>query len=135
VGYYELHVLGVEKGRADTLKRVCARAARLEAAADLPRPALRTHLEAIPGIGPWTSAEVARLVVGDADAVSVGDFHLKHVVAFALNGEPRGTDEGMLELLAPFAGHRGRVCLLLESAGIHAPRRGPRRAIAPMARR
>jgi hypothetical protein len=32
----------------------------------------------------------------------------------------------MLELLAPFAGHRGRVCTLLEAAGLTAPRFGPR---------
>jgi hypothetical protein len=34
----------------------------------------------------------------------------------------------MLELLAPFAGHRARVIRLIEAAGIHAPRRGPRMA-------
>jgi hypothetical protein len=36
----------------------------------------------------------------------------------------------MLELLAPFAGHRARVVRLIEVAGIHAPRRGPRMAPA-----
>src|SRR4029453_406544 len=46
---------------------------------------------------------------GDPDAVPVGDFHLPHLVAGALAGEPRGTDERMLEPLAPFAGHRRRV--------------------------
>ena len=51
------------------------------------------------------------MVVGDADAVSVGDFHLKHLVAWALASEPRGTDDRMLELLEPYAGHRGRVCI------------------------
>ena len=64
LGYYDLHVIGVEKKRADALKRVCAHAARLEAAGTLPAPELRARLEAIPGIGPWTSAEVARVVVG-----------------------------------------------------------------------
>ena len=83
----------------------------------------------------WTSAEVARVAVGDADAVSVGDFHLKHLIAHALAGEPRGTDEHMLELLEPFAGHRGRVCVLIESAGITAPRYGPRARIEPLAQR
>lgn len=135
LGYYELHVVGVEKRRADALKRVCAHAGRLEACASLPGPALRAHLESVPGIGPWTSAEVARVVVGDADAVSVGDFHLKHLVSHVLGGEPRGTDERMLELLEPFSGHRGRVCLLIESAGISPPRYGPRQPIQSLTHR
>jgi 3-methyladenine DNA glycosylase/8-oxoguanine DNA glycosylase len=135
LGYYELHVVGVEKRRADALKRVAAHASRLEQLASLPGPALRAGLEAISGVGPWTSAEVARVTAGDADAVSVGDFHLKNLVAFALAGEPRGTDERMLELLEPFAGHRGRVCLLLEASGITAPKYGPRQRIQPLARR
>jgi hypothetical protein len=43
-----------------------------------------------------------------------------------LAGEPRGTDDRMLELLAPYEGHRGRVQLLLEASGVTAPRYGPR---------
>ena len=66
------------------------------------------------------------LVLGDADAVSVGDYHLPHTVSWALAGEARGSDERMLELLEPYRGHRGRVIRLLEAAGIAAPRRGPR---------
>ena len=81
LGYYDLHVIGVEKKRADALKRVCAHAHRLEEAGFLPPPELGSRLETIPGVGVWTSAEVARVALGDADAVSVGDFHLKHLVA------------------------------------------------------
>ena len=135
LGYYELHVIGVERKRADALQRVCAYAGRLEPLGRGPADALRTRLEAIPGVGPWTSAEVARVVLGDADAVSVGDFHLKNVVAWALAGEPRGTDDRMLELLEPYRGHRGRVCVLLESAGLLAPKRGPRQRIEAVAER
>jgi 3-methyladenine DNA glycosylase/8-oxoguanine DNA glycosylase len=135
LAYYDLHVIGVEKKRADALKRVCAHAASLEAAAAGGSAALRGRLEAIPGVGVWTSAEVARIALGDADAVSVGDFHLKNLVAVALADEPRGTDERMLELLEPYAGHRGRVCTLIESAGITAPKYGPRRRIEPIAER
>jgi hypothetical protein len=54
---------------------------------------------------------------------------MKNFVSWALAGEPRGTDERMLELLAPYAGHRGRVCIMIESAGIGAPRYGPRAPI------
>jgi 3-methyladenine DNA glycosylase/8-oxoguanine DNA glycosylase len=133
--YYDLHVIGVEKKRADTLQRACAHAKGLEAAGERGTATLRDRLLAIPGIGVWTVAEVTRLAHGDADAVSVGDYHLKHLVSWALAGEPRGTDDRMLELLEPFVGHRGRVCVLLESSGISAPRYGPKAAIQPIALR
>jgi 3-methyladenine DNA glycosylase/8-oxoguanine DNA glycosylase len=135
LGYYDLHVIGVEKRRADTLKRATAHGARLEAAGEHGTGTLRDRLLAIPGIGQWTVAETTRLAHGDADAVSVGDFHLKNLVSWALAGEARGTDDRMLELLEPFAGHRGRVCLLIETSGISAPRYGPRQPIQPIARR
>jgi 3-methyladenine DNA glycosylase/8-oxoguanine DNA glycosylase len=135
LGYYELHVIGVEKKRADALKRAAAHAARIEEAGSRTPADLRARLEAIPGIGLWTSAEVARIALGDADAVSVGDFNLKHIVTHALTGEPRGTDARMLELLEPFTGHRGRVCLLIESSGLSAPRVGPKARVQPIARR
>jgi 3-methyladenine DNA glycosylase/8-oxoguanine DNA glycosylase len=133
--YYDLHVIGVEKKRADTLQRACAHANRLEAAGERGTATLRDRLLALPGIGLWTVAEVARLAHGDADAVSVGDFHLKHLVSWALAGEPRGSDDRMLELLEPFAGHRGRVCLLMETSGISVPRDGPKAVIEPIALR
>ena len=64
--------------------------------------------------------------LGDPDAVSVGDFHLPNLVAFALAGEPRADDARMLELLEPWRGERARVVRLLELSGIRAPRYGPR---------
>jgi 3-methyladenine DNA glycosylase/8-oxoguanine DNA glycosylase len=72
------------------------------------------RLRRMPGVGVWTSAET-RLYVGDADAISYGDYHLPHVVGWAI-GDRTETDEAMAELLAPFAPHRGRVIKLLESA-------------------
>ena len=84
------------------------------------------RLRAIPGIGPWTAAEVGIRAFGDPDAVSVGDFHLPNIVAWALAGEPRGTDERMLELLEPYRGQRGRVLRLLELSGGGPGRRAPR---------
>ena len=95
---------------------------------------LATALRALPGIGPWTAAEVTLRALGDPDAVSVGDFHLAHVVGYALGGREGGTDEEMLELLAPWAGHRARVVKLLERAGVGPPRRGPRVAPRDLAR-
>ena len=69
---------------------------------------------------------MAAVAFGDPDAVSVGDYWLKHWVCHTLAGEPRGTDERMLELLAPWPGQRGRVCRLVMSAGARLPRYGPR---------
>jgi 3-methyladenine DNA glycosylase/8-oxoguanine DNA glycosylase len=124
--YWTYHRFGVERRRADLIRLVASRAKRLEEAAAMEPEAARTRLRALPGIGPWTAAEVTALVLGDADAVSVGDYHIPHAVSWALAGEPRGSDERMLQLLEPYRGHRGRVIRLLEAAGISAPRRGPR---------
>jgi 3-methyladenine DNA glycosylase/8-oxoguanine DNA glycosylase len=124
--YYTFHPLGVERRRADLIRLVAARAARFEAMADLPLPEAYARLTAVPGIGPWTAAEVAVRALGDVDAVSVGDFHLPNLVAFALAGEPRASDARMLELLEPYHGHRAIVIRLLELSGIRAPRYGPR---------
>jgi 3-methyladenine DNA glycosylase/8-oxoguanine DNA glycosylase len=83
----------------------------------------------MPGIGPWTAAEVAVRALGDPDAVSVGDFNLPNLVAFALAGEVRGSDARMLELLEPYRGQRARVIRLLELSGLRAPRFGPRLSV------
>jgi 3-methyladenine DNA glycosylase/8-oxoguanine DNA glycosylase len=124
--YYAFHPLGVERRRAELIRKVAARAAWFEAIVDLPLDAAYARLTAVSGIGPWTAAEVGLRALGDPDAVSVGDFNLPNLVAFALAGEPRGTDARMLELLEPYRGQRARVIRLLELSGIRAPRYGPR---------
>ncbi|GAA2606232.1 DNA-3-methyladenine glycosylase family protein [Paractinoplanes durhamensis] len=130
--YWAFHPLGVEQRRTQALLRAAQVAARLEASADATDATRK--LTALPGIGAWTAAEVTRVAFGDPDAVSVGDYHVPNTVAFGLAGEPRGTDERMLELLEPFRGHRGRVCDLLAHGGIRAPRYGPRMPIRSFAR-
>jgi len=127
--YWEFHPLGVERKRAAAIRLAASRAARLDALSALPPAEARRRMQSVPGIGPWTAAEVALVALGDPDAVPVGDFHLPHLVSNALAGEPRGSDERMLELLAPFAGHRGRVLRLLSRSGLWSPRRGPRMAV------
>lgn len=77
------------------------------------------------GVGIWTSAETRIRAFGDPDAVSVGDYHLAHQVGFALTGH-RTDDDGMLELLEPFVGHRQRVIRLIYAGSGLEPRRGPR---------
>ena len=129
--YYAYHPFGIERRRADLIRRVASRAAWFEAIVDLPLPDAYARLTAVPGIGPWTAAEVGVRALGDPDAVSVGDFHLPSLVSYALAGEPHGDDARMLELLEPFRGQRARVVRLLELSGVrparHAPRLSPRR--------
>jgi 3-methyladenine DNA glycosylase/8-oxoguanine DNA glycosylase len=132
--YPTFHTYGVERGRAETVRRAAAHASRLEEAVTMPPAAARQRLRALPGMGVWTAAEVALVALGDPDAVSVGDYHLPHMVSWALAGEARGSDERMLELLEPYRGHRARVIRLLEAGGIGAPRRGPRLALRDVAR-
>ncbi len=137
--YYVFHPLGVEQRRADVIRRLAREAPRLEALADL--PGMRSEagamaaaaLQRYAGIGPWTAAEVTLRALGDPDAVSIGDFHLPNLVSFALAGDPRGTDERMLELLEPWRGQRARIIRLLELSGKSAPRYGPR--FSPIDRR
>ena len=124
--YHAYHPIGLERRRADVIRRAASRAAWLEAAATAEETARR--LTSLPGIGQWTAAEVMRSSFGDADAVSVGDFHLPNTVAWALAGEPRADDARMLELLEPYRGQRARVQRLLEVGRIVAPRYGPRTA-------
>jgi 3-methyladenine DNA glycosylase/8-oxoguanine DNA glycosylase len=125
---YAYHPLGIEERRAMTLRRVGSRAAWLERATELPAADAQARLRSISGVGSWTAAEVALRALGDPDAVSVGDFHLPHLVAWALAREPRATDQRMLELLEPFRGQRGRVIRWLEASGLTPPRFGPRQA-------
>ena len=124
--YHAFHPFGLERRRAEVLRNLCANAPTIERFASLTPELARDRLTTYPGVGVWTAAEVSRLALGDADAVSVGDYHLPHLVSWALAGQPRGTDQRMLELLEPYRGHRGRVQRLLEAGGIDAPRYGPR---------
>ena len=127
--YEAYHPFGIEARRADFIRTACSYATRLEEIIDMPRDEGRARLRALPGIGPWTVAEVERLALGDADAVRPNDFHLPHTVAWVLAGERRATDERMMELLEPYRGHRARAALLIELSGNTPPRRAPRRRV------
>ena len=118
------HRAGVEGVRARTIMGAARVASRLEQLVDTDPAQADRRLRSMPGIGPWTSAEIRQRAAGDADAVSVGDYHLPTMVGWTLAG--RVTDDaGMLELLAPYAGHRYRVTRLIELGGSGPPRRGP----------
>ena len=131
--YWVFHRFGVERKRADVIRAVAARADRLEECVDLSPSEAYARMMTFSGVGPWTAAEVGARALGDPDAVSVGDFHLPHLVAWSLAGEQRATDERMLELLEPYRGERGRVIRLIEVGGARRPRRAPRQRIRSIA--
>jgi 3-methyladenine DNA glycosylase/8-oxoguanine DNA glycosylase len=124
---WEWHRAGVEGVRARTVIGAAQVAGRLEEIAAMTPAEADRRLCSLPGIGPWTSAETRQRACGDADAVSVGDAHLPGAVGWALAGR-KTDDAGMLELLAPYAGHRHRAARLVLLSGMRPPRRGPRNA-------
>jgi len=129
---WEWRRAGVDGKRSAAVLAAARVAARLEETVALSHAEAERRLRTVPGVGIWTAAEVRQRAHGDPDAVSVGDYHLAKQVGWAFAGEP-ADDERMLELLAPYAGHRYRVVRLIELAGIGPPRRGPRRAPHPLA--
>lgn len=119
--------LGISPQRADALARVFRVAESLDGLADQELRLARRRLVAIAGVGVWTAAETAQRALGDADAVSFGDYHVARTITWALTGGV-GDDEQMAELLRPYAPHRYRVQRLLELSGASRPRRGARMA-------
>ncbi len=122
---WDWHRAGVEGVRAQTIITAAAVAARLEQVLEEDPAEADRHLKSLPGIGIWTSAEIRQRAMGDPDAISVGDYHLPNAVGWTL-AQRTTDDDGMLELLAPYAGHRYRVTRLIELGGSRPPRRGPR---------
>lgn len=127
---WEWHRAGVGPERSATIMRAAVVAASLERTLDRGRggPAIEKALRSIPGVGVWTAAETMQRAHGDPDSPSVGDYHLPALVGWALAGSPVD-DDGMLELLAPWAGHRQRIMRLIESSGFQKPRFGPRMTV------
>ena len=119
--YHAFHRLGIDRSRAVRIARACRDIGHLQRAVELAPDQAQRAMTQVPGVGVWTAAHLQRVAAGDPDAVEVGDDGVKHHVAWNLAGEPRGSDERMLELLAPFAGHRGRVVRLILSAGQRPP--------------
>lgn len=121
--YFAFHRLGLERRRAELIRHCATLAPRLDR---LTPEEVGSVLRRVRGIGPWTVAEVVRVAYGDPDAISVGDYHIPSLVAWALAGERKADDARMLELLEPHRGQRGRVQRLLEVSGLGPPKRGPR---------
>ena len=122
------HRAGYDRARSDAIVQYARTAdpfERLASAGDV--APLARALASLPGVGPWTISETLQRFCGHPDAVSVGDYHLAHHVTYAFDGR-RGDDARMVELLAPYRGHRQRVVSLIKAAGISEPRRAARLA-------
>ncbi|HET7520290.1 MAG TPA: DNA-3-methyladenine glycosylase 2 family protein, partial [Candidatus Limnocylindria bacterium] len=63
--YFAFHRFGLERRRADVIRHAAELAPRLDGRE--PSDVARL-LQSVPGIGPWTVAEVMRVAFGDADA-------------------------------------------------------------------
>ncbi len=123
---WEFHRANVDPRRAQTVVTCARRAAALERLVSRPAAQAREALMSLPGVGEWTAAETAQRAFGDADAVSVGDYHIPKMIGWTLLGRPVD-DAVMLELLEPMRPHRHRVVRLLEASGLaYEPRRGAR---------
>ncbi|WP_441963173.1 DNA-3-methyladenine glycosylase family protein [Mycolicibacterium houstonense] len=123
---WEFHRANVDPGRARTIVGCAQRADSLER---LTADRAVTALRSLPGVGEWTAAETVQRAFGDADALSVGDYHLSTMVGRSLLGHPID-DAAMIELLEPLRPHRQRAVRLLEASGLaHNPRFGARQAI------
>jgi 3-methyladenine DNA glycosylase/8-oxoguanine DNA glycosylase len=127
---WDWHRAGVDPRRAQAARAALAVAGSLERTMDRAETldAAAGALRSIPGVGPWTVAETLQRSHAHPDLVSVGDYHLAHYVGEALIGR-RVDDDGMLELLEPWRGHRQRVVRLIVASGFRFERRGPRMAV------
>jgi 3-methyladenine DNA glycosylase/8-oxoguanine DNA glycosylase len=123
---WEFHRANVDPRRAQTVVSCARRAASLERLTSRPAEQARQALTSLQGVGEWTAAETAQRAFGDADALSVGDYHIPKMIGWTLLGHPVD-DAVMLELLEPMRPHRHRVVRLLEASGLaYEPRRGAR---------
>src|SRR3954468_4358902 len=83
---WEFHVANVDPGRARTIVVWAQRAYSLERLGTRTSEQARAAMMSLPGIGEWTAAETAQRAFGDADALSVGDYHLASMVGWGLLG-------------------------------------------------
>jgi len=131
---WEFHRANVDPGRARTLVGCARRAVSLERLAARPPAEAREALTSLPGVGVWTAAETAQRALGDADALSIGDYHVAKMIGWTLTGRPID-DATMVELLEPMRPHRYRVVRLLEVSGLaYEPRRGARLPVQRISR-
>lgn len=123
---WKFHRANVDGGRARTVIGCAQRAASLERLVTRPAAEAQAALMSLPGVGAWTAAETGQRAFGDADALSVGDYHVAKMIGWTLLGHPID-DDAMIDLLEPMRPHRHRVVRLLIESGLAVePRRGAR---------
>lgn len=126
---WKFHRANVDGGRARTVVGCARRATALERLVTRSAGEAMAALASLPGVGVWTAAETAQRAFGDADALSVGDYHVAKMIGWTLLGHPID-DDAMVDLLEPMRPHRHRVVRLLTESGLAVePRRGPRLAV------
>ena len=124
---WEWLALHIDPARSRTIISAARVAGTLERMLPADPSRADERLRSLPGIGVWTSAEIRARALGDADAVSFGDYHVAKDIGWALTGV-EVDDDGLAELLEPYRPHRLRVQRLVMLAGLHRPRHGPRLA-------
>lgn len=131
---WEFHRANVDPGRARTVVGCARRADALERLVTRAPADACEALTSLPGVGVWTAAETAQRAFGDADALSIGDYHVPKMIGWTLIGRPVD-DAGMVELLEPLRPHRYRAVRLLEASGLASePRRGARLPVQAISR-
>ena len=132
--YWWYHRIGIEKKRADAIGMVARHPGLLSSlSSNGDAISAREQLLRLAGVGAWTVGASLGPALGDPDAFAIGDYWLKHTICDALAGEARGTDERMVELLAPYVGQRGRIVQLLTADGWRPRRFGPGIRVLPIA--
>ena len=129
---YALTPTGVLAKQAATLRELGRMASRLEDVTAMAPGDARAWLRKIRGVGPWTSALTTAAALGDPDAVPCGDLHLPGEVGWVLARQRHADDARMMQLLAPFAGHRWRVVGLVRRSPERPKRRAARRGMRPL---
>jgi 3-methyladenine DNA glycosylase/8-oxoguanine DNA glycosylase len=130
---WKFHLANVDPGRARTIVGCAQRAESIERLITRSAGGARAALMSLPGVGEWTAAETAQRAFGDADALSVGDYHVAKMVGWSLLGHPID-DPAMVQLLEPVRPHRHRAVRLLEVSGLAVnPRFGARQPIPKLA--
>jgi hypothetical protein len=109
---YDLHVLGLEQGRADEVRRVASHSSRLEVDPRDGGAEAIAHLGGIAGIGADVVEHARSVALGDADATPVIDAHQTAAVLRTLWTAGDGVVD-LPALMEPHAPHRGRLVRLI----------------------
>lgn len=121
---WTLQRIGLPERRANTVRLIGRHHKRLLEARQMTRTDRLRRLQAIPGIGAWTSESVSGLYLGDPDAMPPGDVHLPRHIHFVLTGEDRNVDDRhLMAQVEAYRPHRFRVMRLVYAAKIKPPRR------------